>query len=307
VIFLVGIGRVWPGFVGNGGWVLLNRADDAQGFETAVSWFRVATIQQPNSQSVWRGLAWGLASLGEEQAAQHSWANVPNADSFLLQYAQNALVARDYEQALVWLERVQAVQPSAGDAWYYSGMAYEGLQDQATALEAYQQAMAAPTLKQIGVSDVQTRLARLWHSRGEVTAALEAYQAAEQADDFIVPFNRALMLTGLGQMAVIQNAYDKAIAYFEAAITADPSYGWAYFRLGQVVGICCAEWETAVGTITSGLIHDPQNPWGYLLLGDAYIGNGSDNKARMAYEQALQLSPNWAEAEARLTALHREQ
>lgn len=307
LIFLVVIGRVWPSFVGNVGWVLLNQADNAQVYETSVSWFRVATIQQSNNQSVWRGLAWGLASLGAEQAARQSWANLPSADSLLLQYAQNALVARDYKQALVWLERLQAVQPSVGDAWYYSGTAYEELQDQAAALEAYQQAVAAPTLKQIGISDVQTRLARLRHSRGEMTAALEAYLVAEQADDFTVTYNRALMLTGLGQMAVIQNSYDTAIAHFEAAIEAYPSYGWAYFRLGQVVGICCSEWETAVATITSGLIHDPQNPWGYLFLGDAYIGNGSVDEARMAYKQALQLLPNWAAAETRLTALDSEQ
>jgi tetratricopeptide (TPR) repeat protein len=302
-----GAGRIWSSFTWNGGWILLNRAHGPEDYETAVSWFHTATTRPPTSQSAWRGLAWGLINLGAEQSARQSWANLPEPDAFLWQYAQNALVARDYKQALVWLERVQAMQPSVGDAWYYSGMVYETLQDQAAALEAYQEAMTAPTLKQIGVSDIQTRQARLWHSRGEVAAALEAYQAAEQVDDFTVPYNRALMLTGLGQIAVTQNVYDTAIAYFEAAITEDPSYGWAYFRLGQVMGICCAQWETAVATITSGLFHDPENPWGYLLLGDAYIGRGSANEARMAYEQALRLSPNWSEAEARLTTLHREQ
>jgi tetratricopeptide (TPR) repeat protein len=209
---------------------------------------------------------------------------------------------------VLWSHHTQVVLPDEAETWYYTGNLNEAQQNPAAALTAYQQASQLPLSGRyaLGRADIYTRLGRLWQSQGNLAEATNAYQAAVQANDLALPFNHVLMLTGLGQLAHEQQMYDTAISYYENALQVDPSYSWAYFRLGQTHVSCCQDWALAIHTIQQGVAYDPANPWGHLFLGDAYRGQGAYAQAKAAYAEALRLNPAWAEAENRLAGLSEE-
>lgn len=307
VLFAVCIVKLLPGFLRNVGWIMINHADSVQHYQQSSLWMRTALELRSTDDSALRGLGWALASTGAERSAREAWSHIPHPDQFLMEFALRALASQEYEEALLWLERTHTITPQKGDAWYFAGTIHETLRDQAAALEAYQIAAKSSDLRSIGVADVYSRLARVWQANGDSAAAYEAYKLAEEIDDFHVPYNRVLMLVGLGQSALERQEYNSAITYFNRAIAEEPSYGWAYFRLGIAKGLCCEEWAEAVAIINAGIVQDRDNPWGYLFLGDAHAARGATEEALAAYHDALELHPEWPMVETRLATLEREE
>ena len=99
----------------------------------------------------------------------------------------------------------------------------------------------------------------------------------------------------------------KAILAYKAAIRIDPEFALAYSRqasaeLSQVwvsglpVDI---QLEKSRPLIDQAILLDPQSSDAFTALGDWYRGSGDNEKATQAYEQAIALGPNNANALAR--------
>lgn len=303
LLIVVGGIRIWFSLLQNGGWVWLNNGWNAK---TSLALFRETVRERPENSTAWRGLAHAEAAQGSEEAARTAWAHTATSAPEFVQYGINATVQQQYELAHKWFARAQAAQPAHGDAWYFAGTVYESQGQQEAAAAAYRQA-ARLILRRVALGDVQARLGRVLWSMGETEAAVRAYQAAEREGVFLQPFNEVLVLDGIGAWSLQSGTYSQAIQYLERATELWPEYGWAYFRLGRVYGLCCEDWKMAVATIKIGLTQDPGNKWGHLYLGEAYAELGDVAQAAMHYEIALELDPTWQLAQQHLAGLQEQE
>ena len=177
-----------------------------------------------------------------------------------------------YEEALVWYQRAMRLEPQVGDSWYYAGLLRENQEMWPQALDAYAQAVASERLAQVGRSSAYHRLAVIYQRRlpnPQPERAMEAYQAALDADDF-------------------GTAGDAA---------------WTHARLAQLLHSQKRDTIAAEAEILKALELKPQDPWIYVVLGDIYRSEDRTAEAAEQYEQALAIDPNFEAAQSRLDAV----
>jgi tetratricopeptide (TPR) repeat protein len=125
------------------------------------------------------------------------------------------------------------------------------------------------------------------YQRGELEAAAEAFQQAQQLHP---TFDHAYTL-GVTYLNALQN--DRAIPAFEAAIALDPehaSVGWAYSHIGKAQ-LNRKQYDAAIVAYQQAASRLPQTATIVENLGIAYHLNGQYGEAIQAYEQALRLNP----------------
>jgi tetratricopeptide (TPR) repeat protein len=85
--------------------------------------------------------------------------------------------------------------------------------------------------------------------------------------------------------------YDEAINYYQQAIRVDPSFMYSYDNLNRLYLYQLGEVSRAVDLCRRQLARNPERYSAYDNLGWAYVGQGELDKARVAFEKAVELNP----------------
>jgi len=218
-----------------------------------------------------------------------------------------AALPADPEARRMALLRVGAdVAPGHRPTLYDLGRAALAEGDWRAAVSAFGQALAAPDARDVGVSNVQHMIGRLWQYEAEPPnreLAWAAYEQALVADDFRrdrwqiaeTHHQRAVLLTAPGAWALVADEERKALA-------ANPDHGYA--ELGLAVALL------ELGRPAEAAPHArravellPAQAEPNARLGQALAAAGDADGARAALRQALALDPANARAAAALRAL----
>ncbi|MBC7251541.1 MAG: tetratricopeptide repeat protein [Anaerolineae bacterium] len=215
--------------------------------------------------------------------------------------------AKRYEEALAWYERAARLEPGLGDPWYYTGLAYEGLEQWVAALESYQRAIDMGSFTAVHRSSPYYRLGVIYQWRLEsrqADAALAAYEAAIEADDFSADWEAADCHYKRGEILWWKKADpDEYIAEYQRAIELNPKHASAHILLGVAYYARDKDVAAAEAEIRQAIELSPQNKWTYYHLGEIYRQEGRTDEARAMYEQALEIDPQFAAAQEKLQTL----
>jgi len=222
----------------------------------------------------------------------------------LIKAGEAARKARRYEEALEWYRRAVRLEPHRGDPWYYAGLAWEGMERWEEALAAYERAVAVGSFTGVHHSSPYYRMGVIYQWRLEprqVDAALAAYEAAIEADDFSANWEAADCHYKRGEILQWKGAKpDEYIREFQRAIELNPRHDWAHIRLGLAYYARDRDAIAAEAEIRQAIALSPRNKWAYYHLGEVYRQEGRLDEAKAMYEKALEIDPNFEAARRQL-------
>jgi tetratricopeptide (TPR) repeat protein len=213
-----------------------------------------------------------LEAIDPGQQAALAWRRSGLTLEDLITRGEALRKAGEYEAAMQSYRQAMQLEPGSGDPWYRMGLLYEDEDLWPKALDAYERAAAADNRSQIGKGNALYRMGAIYHLRldpPQLDAALRAYQAALESDDF--------------------------------ASKADEA--WVHARLGQVYYDLSQDITRAESKMMKALQLAPDQEWLYVVLGDLYRDEDRVAEARAMYERALELAPGFDAALRRLDRL----
>jgi len=215
--------------------------------------------------------------------------------------------AKQYEEAMAWYERAMRLEPGLGDPWYYAGLLYENQQQWLQALDAYERATASGCLRQVHRSSPRYRAGIIYQGRldpRQPESALAAYEAALKPNDFSTVAEAADCHFRRGQVLRSQKADpSEYIAEFQQVVELDPRHTGAHILLGLAIYEQDKDASAAEAELFRALELAPQDRWVYYHLGEIYRQEGRTGEATAMYKQALEIAPDFEEAQKRLATL----
>jgi tetratricopeptide (TPR) repeat protein len=265
---------------------------------------RAVTLSSHNN-SAWRTLGFILAIKGQERAARVAWQSANGMTEEFIQRGEKARHSGRYDEALVWYERGQAVDPSLGDWHYYKGLAYEGMGQWEEALAVFQSALSLP-VGEIGKSDIYYQIGWLQSRRIrplDFEAALRAFDRAITQnqfsnDMFVISshYERGETLRRLG-------LYREAWQEYEWVIGRRPEHYGALVNLGLLYWQIEQDAGQAEVKLAKAISLRPNIKWAYLGLAGVYQESGREFEAMNMYKQVLILDPQDSVAHQQINRL----
>ncbi len=249
-------------------------------------------------------------AAGDRAGARAGWAELGGDLARFLEVARVHLSRRQPEEARRWIYRAMALDPQAGDPWFWLGQIAERERDWVRARWAYQEGLKRP-FRQVGGSDLRARLAWLWQfKRGgpqDLERALQLYDEALALNRFRSARDRATALYNRATIYRWQKRFDAAVADLEEAARLWPENRWIWYFLGYNRFLAGDGLAAAVGPIRRGIDLAPQDPSGYWFLAEVYRLAGEAERAREFYRKVLELKPDHEGAKKRLKELEGKQ
>jgi tetratricopeptide (TPR) repeat protein len=171
----------------------------------------------------------------------------------------------------------------------------------------------------ISVLGVSRAAAQMAVTTFGATDAASCYENA--SDDFsreTDPCDQALASGGLTRADRLKTLVNRGIIHnrngdlqaavddFNAALEIDASVGEAYLNRGNSYYLS-GQYDSALADYDSALANNVNKPWAaWYNIGLAYEAKKDKQKAREAYEKALELNPSFSPARVKLASLGRE-
>jgi tetratricopeptide (TPR) repeat protein len=120
-------------------------------------------------------------------------------------------------------------------------------------------------------------------------------KALSRADRYRTLVNRGIIRNRNGDLS-------GAISDFDEALSLNAGLGEAYLNRGNAYYLS-GQFDTAIADYETALANDVNKPWAaWYNIGLAYDAMKNGERARAAYEKALELNPDFAPAHAKLDA-----
>jgi len=219
---------------------------------------------------------------------------------------------QEYDTAIRFAEKTNAIAPEYSRAYTYLGMALKEQGKRDAAIEAFEKAMAVNPFDYLWS---HVNLCTLYMERGDYNLALASVERALAMDP-----NYAWGFTCKGKALVGLGDLDAAIVAFEKAVALDPNDRRGHDGLsdaklrkenpgaaatppgeGDPPGGAAArarehmahkDYDAALAAYREALRGDPQNGHLYADLAVALIGKGDDSGALVSMRKAFELAPD---------------
>lgn len=272
-----------------------------------------AVLLDSENSSIWRGLGFVHFIQGKKIAALQAWQEVEGIEEFLIEFGKLKYENGEIDEAIRWFEAATILAPECGDGWYFIGLIAESRQEWETAVNAYDQAIAASCYIKVGSSDVFLRRGLFWQRTPgyqDYQEALGMYDIALALDSFTSPLLKAEAFYKEGEIYdLVNHQVDKAIHAYQQALLLFPRHHWARGRLGYALYRQNHDVSGAEIQLKYALSIWPDNStrkWPYLTLATIYQDEGRLDQAIDAYREALQIDPLDTNIQSRLKALNEE-
>jgi protein O-mannosyl-transferase len=240
-------------------------------------------------------LVWLIAELVEPHAALQALA-LPAAVIALGGFAAVSYAQISYWQnSFALFTHALAVTPDNAIAEDNLGTALVNMGQLESSLPHFESAVRmAPQL-----SSAHYNLATVLHRQQQFAQAAVEYQLAIHTS--VVPAEAAQAHNNLAVLDLQTSRIPEALAEFDSAIALNPSEQNSYIGRGTIE-LQQGRLDPAIADFTQAANVAP-SPLANLWLGRAYELKGNSSAAIAAYENAVRLAPNFAEAQSRLNVL----
>jgi tetratricopeptide (TPR) repeat protein len=266
--------------------------------------FEQALTIQPNHVPSLVRLAEMHLALNQPEAAKpllvRAQAIDPENGAALYGLGRVALEAKDYAQAVTYLEGALAASPSATRVQYPLAMAYRGLGDRQKA-EAHLRLRgevdltpADPLMGELGgllqnAAAYETRGAQAIDAREWSDAVTNLRKAADLAPD-----NAGTRLN-LATSLYMRGDVNGALEQYRVAIRLSPGLAKAHFGMGVLLETRGQDLE-AIETFTAAIRNDPGYVEARFSLANALRRNGRVRESLPHYAEVLRANPNVSQA-----------
>ena len=201
----------------------------------------------------------------------------------------------EMQEAAARLRQAAQLNPSSAVFHNHLGLAYQAIGMVEEAKKSYQTALSLcrKTLQQER-SRIEANLARavgellsIYIERGQFYYNLDDLPAAAHWD------------LACGNLLVEAGRDEVAKRYFLQAIALQPESSEAHYRLAEIY-VREKRWEAAIASCRESLRHQDDRVDAYKLMGNAFASQQDLQSAAQCYAKALDVDPNFAEAQANL-------
>ncbi len=263
-----------------------------------------------------------LPEYSTQQSAESS-------DFFQLQEATRLMDAKNYEEALIYLEEAIEINPISLMASYNQGVCHLELARTSTESSTVLAELQAAEEAFLRAQSLNPDMLANYFKLGKISLIQKDYDKAKQyyqnALD-IDPENTVLHFN-LAGVYDEQAQYDEAVVHYKRSIELDKSFIYAYNNLGLIyeatqkldlaedlyrkalkenpkynyarlnLGNLYAEqgrFREAKRLYRKALVYEPDNAWAHLYLGNVYFQNDNFSRAASAYQASIERNPNYA-------------
>jgi tetratricopeptide (TPR) repeat protein len=203
-----------------------------------------------------------------------------------LRMAKLYLIMKDYEKTGINLNKVINLDPNNAKAYFLKGFALEENGDTIRAIESLQKAVA-----------LDPQYYEAYIELGSLYALKKSPLAAGY-------FNSALnvkptskeTLYMLGMFYQENNQPNQALSIYKRMISLDSSNKLPYYNSGYVNMVYLSKYSEGAESFTKAIKIDPKYLEAYYNRGYCYELSGNAPKARLDYEKALKITPNYPKA-----------
>jgi tetratricopeptide (TPR) repeat protein len=200
-----------------------------------------------------------------------------------LKYAELNLYFKDYKTTMEYIAKALEVDKINAKAYFMKGMTYKETGDTAKAVAALQTAVDQDP----EYYNAYIQLGLLFSTRKNPLA--------------IDYFNNAIKLNaksvearyGLGMYYQETEDYDKAIIEYDSILRINPKYKYAHYNLGYIHLVYLKVYSQAVKHFSNAIICDPKYAEAYYNRGYCYELMGDVENAKLDYNKAIELKPNY--------------
>ncbi len=327
----------------NGGIVLVNHGfanNNSTGYMSiyAESLLRQAANWSNNTLIPQTGLALLYHSQNRYSPALTAWRRSAVDSDYLIDWALKNWAAKQYEEALVWLQYAKNINPDSAEAYYWTGRIYNVMQQPDSAIIELQKASElAPNVRDIWYELAQAyQSSQAWdlalktlikaqagtesyHYVGQsnvlfeigfalqynqispdLDAAGAAYAHALQVNEFLTkPWQKANTYYQRGLLLALQGEWEAAQQEYEQALALNPN---AYnVRISYARALRNGgQQQLAIDVLYDAIKLKPNNIEAIILLGDFYYWDNEMEIALNLYKQAAHLAPTDKDIKQRL-------
>jgi len=265
------------------------RSHDTKSIQAALDYFNQALKADAKFGLAYTGIAdaslrmnrikkdsfWTEKALSAAQQAEQLNDNLPEVHFVLGSvYSETGR----YSEAIAELNRAISLAPNSDDGYRRLGAVYLKSGNGAQAIQAFQKAIQLNQYYWLN----QNRIGNAYFQLGDYPKALQAFQQI-----IVLEPDLEEGYENVGNVYFQQGKYQEGIPFLEKALQRQPYFstysnlGTAYFFLKQ--------YSKAIEMFEKAAALNPNDTMVAVNLADAYSGAGQEDKARIAYQNAISL------------------
>jgi tetratricopeptide (TPR) repeat protein len=214
----------------------------------------------------------------EKQKEYNTASNTLSAADWF-QKGYNSYEVKEYDNAILYYQKVIELNPSSSPAYNNLGSAYGSKGNLDKAIQSYEKAIELDP----NYSVAYYNLGNDYSSEGDLDKAIQSYEKAIELNP-----NYSKAYNNLGIAYGTQGNPDKAIPLFDKAIELNPNYSEAYSNLGHAYANK-HNVEKEIQCYEKAIELDPKDSETYYWLGVAYGSKDNLDKAIPFIKRAAQL------------------
>ncbi|MFA6260631.1 MAG: tetratricopeptide repeat protein [Bacteroidia bacterium] len=231
-------------------------------------------------------------TIDAEKAYTTAIALKPDFTEAQMKLAELYYIVKKHRESLNLLNSITAKNPDKQDAYFFKGMNYKETGDTGKAISNFQKALEYDK----AYYDAAVQLGILYTAKGDKTA----YDYLTSAIKMQRSNPEAYFMRGYYFQT--QKDFQKALFDYRKVVDLDPSNALAYYNVG-CINFDVKQYKEALRAFNISIQMQPSNAQAYYMRGLVQEIEGNKEDARLNYQYALQLEPEFQLAKERLQHL----
>ncbi len=220
----------------------------------------------------------------------------PNNNDAYLKQAEIYFIVENYDKCFEFLHKAVNIQKVNPKAYFIQGMSFKQMGDTAKAISAMQTAVEQDP----GYFDAYIQLG-LMNAAMHNKLAIEYYNDALNIDPQSIE-----ALYNLGMFYQENNMIDNALVSYNSILKIDPQNKHATYNIGYIYLVYLEKFNEAIKYFSEAVKIDPKYADAYYNRGLCYEMLGDYNNAKIDYNNAMRIIPNYEKAILGLNRLDKQ-